>query len=563
MAGADPRRASSAGRTWLAADLGPAAAAAQARGGTASRAPWMSAVRRPGTRRRSTRTTSSATPRTSTGATPTSPREYLRVRRRRGLGGRDARGLARLLVGGDLRRVGRRLADAAAAVRRAPSTRDLAVALVNPGEERALSRGRLRPDAAHDPLHRQAARRTTRRSCRTTAERGASRSATWTSSDAQADLRHAEARSGRSALAATVPMVRALAARVDELVVLCDSAVAGAVPPNARVHAFGAADAGAARRAVRGRARARAEAAAARRRRAHGARSTRCSPRRSSGRCGIPLVLWYTHWKGHAVAARPPRRCRTAVVSVDRALVPASVAEGARHRARHRPRRVPVQRPARRRRTAARARARPLLAGEGARDDPARRVALAGGVRLEAHGSTGEAAEYDAHRRDARAARGGARRSTRSSAGPCRRAEVPGAVRAQRTCSSTTCAPARPTRSSTRRRRRCLPVLASNPVFDDLLPAGLQLRPRRSREPRRAPAVRSTGAGRPELRELVAEHHSVEHWADGVLGYRARAREARNVGPPPPEGRRHLRLGGAPARRCCRSCASAAGTSGC
>ena len=41
-------------------------------------------------------------------------------------------------------------------------------------------------------------------------------------------------------LAATVPMVRALAERVDELVVLCDSAVPAAVPPNARVHEFGA-----------------------------------------------------------------------------------------------------------------------------------------------------------------------------------------------------------------------------------------------------------------------------------------------------------------------------------
>jgi len=41
-------------------------------------------------------------------------------------------------------------------------------------------------------------------------------------------------------LAATVPMVRALAARVDELVVLCDSAVPAAVPANARVREFGA-----------------------------------------------------------------------------------------------------------------------------------------------------------------------------------------------------------------------------------------------------------------------------------------------------------------------------------
>src|ERR1019366_10262423 len=42
-------------------------------------------------------------------------------------------------------------------------------------------------------------------------------------------------------LGATVEMVRALAARVDELVVLCDSAAPEAVPENVRVHEFRAA----------------------------------------------------------------------------------------------------------------------------------------------------------------------------------------------------------------------------------------------------------------------------------------------------------------------------------
>jgi glycosyltransferase involved in cell wall biosynthesis len=62
----------------------------------------------------------------------------------------------------------------------------------------------------------------------------------------------------------------------------------------------------------------------------------------------------------------------------------------------------------------------------------------------------------------------------------------------------------------------CLPVLASNPVFDDLLPAELRFarddvdalaEKLRTLEPRR----------RPELREIVIERHSVEHWADGLL----------------------------------------------
>src|SRR6185437_6021106 len=40
-------------------------------------------------------------------------------------------------------------------------------------------------------------------------------------------------------LGATVPKLRALAARVDELVVLADRAVDGVLPENARVHLFG------------------------------------------------------------------------------------------------------------------------------------------------------------------------------------------------------------------------------------------------------------------------------------------------------------------------------------
>jgi hypothetical protein len=40
------------------------------------------------------------------------------------------------------------------------------------------------------------------------------------------------------ALAATVAKLRALAARVDELVVLADGAVPGVLPPNARVRLF-------------------------------------------------------------------------------------------------------------------------------------------------------------------------------------------------------------------------------------------------------------------------------------------------------------------------------------
>ena len=62
----------------------------------------------------------------------------------------------------------------------------------------------------------------------------------------------------------------------------------------------------------------------------------------------------------------------------------------------------------------------------------------------------------------------------------------------------------------------CLPVLASNPVFDDLLPP--ELRFDRDDPESLAERLRALDPRRrPELRELVARNHSVEHWADGVL----------------------------------------------
>jgi len=62
----------------------------------------------------------------------------------------------------------------------------------------------------------------------------------------------------------------------------------------------------------------------------------------------------------------------------------------------------------------------------------------------------------------------------------------------------------------------CLPVFASSPVFDTLLPESLRFR---TGDPASlAERVRSyeTGAG-PELRARVEAEHSVDHWADRVL----------------------------------------------
>jgi glycosyltransferase involved in cell wall biosynthesis len=62
----------------------------------------------------------------------------------------------------------------------------------------------------------------------------------------------------------------------------------------------------------------------------------------------------------------------------------------------------------------------------------------------------------------------------------------------------------------------CVPVLASNPVFDDLL--GDDLRFARDDPEELAARLRALDRRRrPELRELVAANHSVEHWADALL----------------------------------------------
>ena len=77
----------------------------------------------------------------------------------------------------------------------------------------------------------------------------------------------------------------------------------------------------------------------------------------------------------------------------------------------------------------------------------------------------------------------------------------------------------------------CLPVIVSNPVFDELLD-GLDVRAMFNREDPidLAAAIERVASldaharaalGR-TLRERVSERHSVEHWADGILEVAAR-----------------------------------------
>ena len=121
---------------------------------------------------------------------------------------------------------------------------------------------------------------------------------------------------GHPVLAATVDKVAALAERVDEVVVLADTAVDSALPDNCRALSFHAGS-----RAARG---ARFEAALARE--LPGLRggavvahmcpiyAVLAAPLVRPLR--IPVVLWFAHWRNSGLL-RAAERASTAVVSVD------------------------------------------------------------------------------------------------------------------------------------------------------------------------------------------------------------------------------------------------------
>src|SRR5438034_6522595 len=120
------------------------------------------------------------------------------------------------------------------------------------------------------------------------------------------------------ALAATIPKIRALAARVDELVVLAQSARGDALPENVELHVFGSS--GRTGRGIRfERELARvlpAEAVVAHMIPLY---VLLAAPLVRSRR--IPLVLWYTHWNA-TWKLRAAERLATAIVSVDRRSFP-------------------------------------------------------------------------------------------------------------------------------------------------------------------------------------------------------------------------------------------------
>ena len=311
-------------------------------------------------------------------------------------------------------------------------------------------------------------------------------------------------------LAATVAKVVALAERVDELVVLCDSAEPGIAPDNVRVHEFGS------RTQVQRGARFAAALQRELKPRPIGVvahmiplyvvvAAPLVRPRR------IPLLLWYTHWKDHVVV-RTAEKLATGVITVDRRSFPF---ESRKVRALGHG--IDLSEFSCSEPPAGDGPLRALVLG---RYSPAkgletilRGAALAGGVRVEAHGSTGDG-EYDAHVRDLEALARELGVEAELGA-PVPRAVVP-ALFAQSHVLINNMRAGAPDKVVYEAAASCLPVLASNPVFDDLLPP--ELRFERDDPETLAARLRALDRRRrPDLREIVAARHSVEHWADGVL----------------------------------------------
>jgi glycosyltransferase involved in cell wall biosynthesis len=325
---------------------------------------------------------------------------------------------------------------------------------------------------------------------------------------------------GHPALGATVPKIRALAEHVAEVVVLADGAVPDVLPDNCRIRTFGAP-----RKALRG---ARFEAALA------GELSGLRGGAVVAHMCPIyavlaaplvrplriPLVLWFTHWRRSRLL-EAAERASTAVTSVDERSFPF---------------------PSRKLRAIGHGidldefPCSPPRQGEGTRllalgrystakglDVVLAAVPLAGDdVSLTVHGPALSDDEV-AHRGELEqvvAELGLAGRVTLGE--PVPRSEIPALFRTHDGLVNNMRAGA-PDKVVYEAGAACFPVLASNPIFDELLDAEQRF----TRWDPGALAERIRGlasmtidqraaVGR-RLHERVAERHSVQSWAGGIL----------------------------------------------
>ena len=317
-------------------------------------------------------------------------------------------------------------------------------------------------------------------------------------------------------LGATVAMLRALAARVDELVVLADSAVDGALPANCRVRLFRSRG-----RTGRGLRFEKALAAELARGRPAAVLAHMCpiyavlaAP--FARPLGVDVLLWFTHWRRSRLLATATRMS-TKVLSVDERTFPlrtrklVAIGHGIDVRdlpCVERPRREPLMllalgrtSPAKGLVTIIRAveqveNVRLLVCGPSLTDEERthkmalERLVIDEGVLdrvdirgpVPRHGVPGLYAEVDALVNDMR--EGATDKVVYEAAASC------------------------------------LPVIASNPAFDTLLPDGLRFA--HGDADGLAAAIRHVveidrnAVGR-ALRETVVAEHSVETWADRVV----------------------------------------------
>ncbi len=326
------------------------------------------------------------------------------------------------------------------------------------------------------------------------------------------------------ALAATIPKIAALAERVDRVTVLSAGAVPGTLPANCRVRVFGATT-----KAGRGLRFGRALAAELVRSRPLGVLAHMCpiyavlaAP--LARPLGVPVLLWYTHWHA-SPTLKVAARVSNTILSVDRRSVP--LADASVRAIGHG---IDLREFQCRRAGDGGVELRLLALG---RYSPAKgldvvlralRRALDTGldVRFVAHGPTLSELER-AHRDELERLVHELRLDDRVRLeGPVPRADVPELLAASDALVNNMRAGA-PDKVVYEAAASCVPVLASNPVFDRLLPDELRfdreqpasLAERLSSFATLAPTERADLGS--TLRERVVREHSVEHWAEGVL----------------------------------------------
>jgi glycosyltransferase involved in cell wall biosynthesis len=310
-------------------------------------------------------------------------------------------------------------------------------------------------------------------------------------------------------LAATIPKIRALAERVDEVVVLAQSGDGAGLPENVEVRTFGAPSR--VQRVWRfERELARALPADAVVAHMIPAYVVLAAPIVRARR--TPLLLWYTHWKASSTL-RAAARLATAIVSVDRRSFPLTSAK-----VRPIGHGIDVNEFACTDRTG-RSGVRALVLG---RYSPAKgietilqAVQQVEGTEVQLHGVALNALERR-HRTDLE-------KLGIPLGDPVPRSEVPELFARSDVLVNNMEAGA-PDKVVYEAAAACLPVLASNPVFDELFDGYPLFFERDSPESLVARLRWFAGLHEGEraeigrtLRERVAERHSVGTWADGIL----------------------------------------------